>query len=274
MGRNDICFCGSNKKSKKCHPDINENSLAAKIIKSHNKVDRLISEHQKNTEKNSKCHKGCSECCYHYFLITDCEFSIILNEINDWDNDKKEALSNKVKQYMDIFETEYPEIVTYLNTNHSGSKDIFLEVNNIITKTSFPCVFLEEEKQECLIYNVRPFICRTHGNVMQITNNEEFDYDTLNSIICNRIGTYQNADWLVNIELIAGNEHDYKNVPIASNKFIRIKEYPIFYHLYHNLFLEQLNFNVSPNLNLMFFSISEDEYARRIKRSLGLDINN
>ena len=33
MGRNDLCFCGSGKKQKKCHPNINEDSVAAKIIK-------------------------------------------------------------------------------------------------------------------------------------------------------------------------------------------------------------------------------------------------
>ena len=30
MGRNDLCFCGSEKKQKKCHPNINEDSEVIK----------------------------------------------------------------------------------------------------------------------------------------------------------------------------------------------------------------------------------------------------
>jgi len=32
MNRNDVCFCGSGKKVKHCHRDINEKSLLAKML--------------------------------------------------------------------------------------------------------------------------------------------------------------------------------------------------------------------------------------------------
>ena len=40
MGRNDLCFCGSGKKQKKCHPNINEDSVAAKIIKLYTQLSK------------------------------------------------------------------------------------------------------------------------------------------------------------------------------------------------------------------------------------------
>ena len=42
MGRNDLCFCGSGKKQKKCHPNINEDSVAAKIIKLYTQLSKEL----------------------------------------------------------------------------------------------------------------------------------------------------------------------------------------------------------------------------------------
>ena len=39
MGRNDLCFCGSGMKKKKCHVNIDENSIAAEIIKFYKELD-------------------------------------------------------------------------------------------------------------------------------------------------------------------------------------------------------------------------------------------
>ena len=44
MGRNDLCFCGSGKKQKKCHPNINEDSVAAKIIKLYTQLSKELEE--------------------------------------------------------------------------------------------------------------------------------------------------------------------------------------------------------------------------------------
>ena len=44
MGRNDLCFCGSGKKQKKCHPNINEDSVAAKNYKTIYTIIKRIEE--------------------------------------------------------------------------------------------------------------------------------------------------------------------------------------------------------------------------------------
>ena len=42
MSRNELCFCGSNKKNKHCHPDINEKSLVAKLLALTQKLTNAI----------------------------------------------------------------------------------------------------------------------------------------------------------------------------------------------------------------------------------------
>lgn len=270
MGRNDPCFCGSNKKTKKCHPNIHKDSLAAKVIKSHNIIDEIIENHQNTIKKNNICHAGCYECCYGYFPITDCEFYIILNEVNNWDDSKKQKIANRVHDYMEIFKSEHPDIYNYLNTDHTGDNNILLEMNNLITKTSFPCIFLNEETKKCEVYQSRPQICRSYGDVMQITEINTLDLNICNSLIYSKIGKYKDADWLVNIEFIDGNVHDYDSIYLNDGRVLKTKKYPILYLLYSNLFLRQLNFKIPSNREILLFSISENEYIKRTRQSLGI----
>ena len=77
MGRNDLCFCGSGKKQKKCHPNINEDSVAAKIIKLYTQLSKELEENVYG-KKNIKCQKGCNACCKDYFAINEVEFAVII----------------------------------------------------------------------------------------------------------------------------------------------------------------------------------------------------
>ena len=44
MGRNDICFCGSGLKVKKCHNGLNEDSLVGNLIKIYYELDSIVKE--------------------------------------------------------------------------------------------------------------------------------------------------------------------------------------------------------------------------------------
>lgn len=84
MGRNDLCFCGSGKKQKKCHPDIHEQSLAAKCLSLYGKIESIIKNYYNSGQQTPPCKKGCSDCCYNYFVISNIEFKIICKELQNW----------------------------------------------------------------------------------------------------------------------------------------------------------------------------------------------
>ena len=72
--RNDLCFCGSGKKYKNCHSDINPNSLVAHQYR----IMHLLDEEIKNCPYTI-CQKGCSDCCTDDFEVSVTEFFTILN---------------------------------------------------------------------------------------------------------------------------------------------------------------------------------------------------
>ena len=63
---------------KKCHPNINEDSVAAKIIKLYTQLSKELEENVYG-KKNIKCEKGCNACCKDYFAISEVEFAIIMD---------------------------------------------------------------------------------------------------------------------------------------------------------------------------------------------------
>lgn len=81
ISRNDPCFCGSGKKYKKCHSDIHPESRAARLIQTYRKYERKIEDYQKSTGNIPPCQKGCYNCRYEDFSITEIEFEFIMREL-------------------------------------------------------------------------------------------------------------------------------------------------------------------------------------------------
>lgn len=78
MKCNDLCFCGSGKKHKKCHFDINPSSKLADIYRAYKEFDKYA----KNNNIYNNCISGCYRCCKGVrFFITENEFMIILDYI-------------------------------------------------------------------------------------------------------------------------------------------------------------------------------------------------
>ncbi|WP_080967252.1 SEC-C metal-binding domain-containing protein [Bacillus atrophaeus] len=73
LSRNDLCFCGSGKKCKKCHSDVHPDSRAANLIDMHRNIEEKVISYQEKTGFIPPCHKGCYSCCFDDFSISEVE---------------------------------------------------------------------------------------------------------------------------------------------------------------------------------------------------------
>lgn len=144
MSSNDLCFCGSGKKHKKCHSDINPNSAMANLLYAYHKI-----EEERKSIQNTVCTKGCSECCSDYFQISAVEFFTILRHLKIYSSDDIE------------------EIIALATKNTANMPMLSNDFYNI--KNFSPCIFLDDRHGECKIYEVRPIMCRIYGNYNGIT---------------------------------------------------------------------------------------------------------
>ena len=133
--RNDPCWCGSGKKYKNCHSDINPNSLVAHQYR----IMHLLDEEIKNCPYTI-CQKGCSDCCTDDFEVSVTEFFTILNYLQIHCNNQ---------QIENICKLSKVKISSIL----SNEKTIAFS----------RCIFLNEHSNACEIYEVRPIICRKYG---------------------------------------------------------------------------------------------------------------
>ncbi|WP_139224018.1 SEC-C metal-binding domain-containing protein [Lentibacillus halodurans] len=64
-------FCGSGKKYKICHSDVHPESRAARLINIYTNIDNKVKDYQESTGYIPPCHKGCFNCCYDDFSISE-----------------------------------------------------------------------------------------------------------------------------------------------------------------------------------------------------------
>jgi len=241
MGRNDLCFCMSGKKTKKCHPDIHEESIAAAKLKVYGELNEKLKGHRQNAKEDSLCIEGCSDCCFDYYTIQSIEFDMILNELSKWDEDRLNDLIKRVDKYWNMFEEEYPEVKKLLSSNNKKELE---EINSSIDKTSFPCVFLDEITYLCQIYEVRPFKCRIFGNTYYNTDEGAM------AIACQKYESLLNDDTFYELlcdatEIIDKNTdlsilHDKKrNIAVLDSP------YPLIYHLYKHFTVDGLGVKIN-----------------------------
>lgn len=135
--RNTLCFCGSGKKQKKCHPDINPDSLIAHQYRIMHLIDKEI-----QSCPYTICKLGCNECCTDDFKITVSEFFTILNYLK---------ISCTNEQIDKIISLAKYKIATINRDESSGEITIS------------KCLFIKDTDGSCDIYEVRPIICRKYG---------------------------------------------------------------------------------------------------------------
>lgn len=161
MGRNDLCFCGSGIKIKKCHPDINEKSIIASLFKKYSEFDKLC------LQANTPCAEGCSKCCHDYFYVSEVEYFGIAYYVKARGLDQSK-IKEKARVILQEIEEKHPQEAKILRTTMSVQKTVDFSNeefdDNRIRALMHDCPFLDEEKKTCLVYPVRPFICRGYGS--------------------------------------------------------------------------------------------------------------
>lgn len=169
MGRNDVCFCGSGKKKKKCHRDIEAGSAFANMVDLYQRLDDTI----QIGIGNIRCQKGCYSCCYQYFTVTSVEFYYLLSRLIDEKGMSKaqEFIDRGYQDYL-TYQENHPDIIKVLKENHqSKNNDDSMFIMNRLIETNKnapmhnpnPCPFLDPETKGCSVYQYRPSVCRTYG---------------------------------------------------------------------------------------------------------------
>lgn len=229
MGRNDKCFCGSGKKTKKCH-DFNDKSHAAELLKFYNDVSHRIEEHYSMNDTEARCKKGCYECCFDNFTISDIEFDIILLELKRWDTNRISALKERVKNDWYHFKRQYPLQAENYEKDGTGNDEVVSRHTRYMpSKLDIPCIFLGEDGA-CEVYNSRPYICRRFG-VAKMLNS---DGSMTPHKVCNVIGnSVEASEWQAEIEDL---EDRYVRFNVIRNNKMKVcinkRKYPIIYFLY------------------------------------------
>ena len=242
MGRNDLCFCMSGKKKKLCHPDIHEESQAAAKLKIYSQLEYDLKMHHETKNGISLCVPGCNDCCFDYFTIQSIEFDLILKELAKWEVDKLNNLIKRVDKYWTRLEKEYPELTRVLL---NASDNDIEKINSSIDKTSFPCVFFDENTQLCQIYEFRPFKCRIFGTTYHYPSQEEGAV----GIACQKYGDILN-DNNFDVILCDVTELLYENTDLSiihdkkGNVASLNPEFPLIFHLYKHFIIDKLGSTV------------------------------
>ena len=93
------------------------------------------------------CYKGCSHCCYQPVAGTDEEAQLIYSYCAD----------NKISIDFKKIQRQMNYITVDPNNDFTG------ETNwNDQNENDQACVFLDKNDESCIIWNVRPFVCRSH----------------------------------------------------------------------------------------------------------------
>ncbi|PET68659.1 hypothetical protein CN533_26245 [Priestia megaterium] len=231
MGRNDKCFCGSDKKRKKCHVEVIESSYVEKLYIKYFKIEHSLSEYRKSNEefKNHTCRNGCSKCCHDVFAVSMLEFELLLEEIRNKGGEFAQNIFNKALKQLDILERDYPSLYNRLEeddtmrdmrTTVAADADIYSRSHRL----PFPCPLLDEVTGSCTSYDKRPMICRTHG-----TTHTTFDLLSEDTEVCEYIPSrHDNAASTPQIdvdELMTNNLLEVK----YNGQTILPRQYPILY---------------------------------------------
>lgn len=165
--RNDPCFCGSEKKYKKCHSDIHPSSKAAKVIRHYKEIDIKTAEYQRLTENKPPCHKGCINCCYDDFSITEVEFELIIREMKSWSEQDVIDTFNIALEQCEHMKSYAPHVWKNLELHNQEDISIIQRqtfYQKLRKRNQFPCPMLNKAEGACTVYESRPSICRLFGS--------------------------------------------------------------------------------------------------------------
>lgn len=237
MRRNEPCFCGSGRKHKKCHPDIHPESRAANLMDIYREIDQRVQDYQEQTQIKPPCFKGCSECCYHHFSVSQVEFELLMHEIRSkWSQEEIDELFDRGFECLETLKEEDPDLYETLE-GLAGPEDRDLIDKQRVqmlnrSENRFPCPFLDTTTGACKVYDVRPFACRTHG-VTHIDKVNNVPIPVEDVEVCSKISSFkENVEVTPDVSDL-GDSHFLTINPYdeTTDTRIDIRQYPIYYWL-------------------------------------------
>lgn len=164
LSRNSLCYCGSGRKLKHCHPQSAPDSRAAHMTKLYGQVDTAIEQYHADHKAHPPCAAGCSSCCSDYFPVSQVEFELLLSYMeHSWSDEDIQHAFAQAERNLEVFREDNPAM--YEALVHKTNQQQELEsIRRHAGRNRFACPLLDPEKGICRVYPVRPFICRTHGS--------------------------------------------------------------------------------------------------------------
>lgn len=235
MRRNDPCFCGSGRKYKKCHyqSEIHPESRGAELLKLYNGVDREVAKYGERHHVQPPCHRGCSECCYQIFEVSQLEFETIMYEIKrDWSQEEIEVLFDRAFECLEAVKKENPNLIDILDRDANEEQDLFIEqVFAARDLSSQPCPFLDKQTGACRVYEVRPMVCRQFGS--SHIREPQHGWIFPDQPLCSKISSRKEVE--EKTPDVTEHFEQYRSLKDLKfpgvDKAIPIREYPIFYWL-------------------------------------------
>ncbi|WP_163150389.1 YkgJ family cysteine cluster protein [Anoxybacillus sp. MB8] len=147
------------------------------------KLLSLVDEHIHTIERKVNirptCTKGCTHCCYFPIITTRAEARWMMTHIAKLPNDERERIYKHIKWYTQHYAEQIKRVETLNFTEERHFKKMYME-------EQIPCIFLNQQTNTCLIYDVRPIPCRTYVNYCSPSvcanshmPNEPFSYEFL-----------------------------------------------------------------------------------------------
>ncbi len=136
---------------------INEESMAARLIKAQRDIDALKPQRSENRRQQEKSCGGCSGRC---FCVSEAEYALILDYLTrNLSEDEVFGIISKARAQWESVQTHCPAVAEMLEGIITLEE--LLKMDEITLP--FPCVFYSEGDGGCLVYEVRPLVCRAYG---------------------------------------------------------------------------------------------------------------
>jgi len=193
-------------------------------------LDDTIEAHFLTHKKQAPCAKGCSSCCSQFFEISELEFMLMFEAIDNLPDEKKSLLADKAQALFSLFKEYWPSFYEDYFTPETSTihTDEYYQHPERF-KVNIPCVFLSDDGG-CEIYAHRPIICRTTGVGYQHLINF--------GSVCNYIKGITSPLWQADLRPFIPTIEEIRWLPDPSDSQNYKRQYPMFYYIY-DLFINE-----------------------------------
>ena len=167
-----------------------------KLRRLYEKLDNAL----KPIQKVTSCKQGCTHCCHLPILCSELENELLIDYMDEhYTPDKLTEFKDKINQNKDIFSQ-----LMHINGR-------FLDENyKLYSNSNIPCAFLDNNTNNCMVYEARPYICRKY----LVFNDPSVCENTLNKTD-QYYSSYQTTvkDAIVKLNKLTYDDHcEYKHI--------------------------------------------------------------